>query len=54
LRQFLARKTPSGKSRPKVELITFGEGGLRPGVDVDDTAGLIELMEEGLPLDKRR
>ncbi len=54
LRQFLARKAASGRTRPKVELITFGEGGLRPGVDLDDTAALIELMEEDLPLDKRR
>jgi hypothetical protein len=54
LRQFLARKVATRGARPKVELITFGEGGVRPGVDIDDTAALIELMEEGVPLDKRR
>jgi hypothetical protein len=36
------------------KLITFGSGGLRPGVDLDDTAALIDLMEAGEPLDKRR
>lgn len=54
LRQFLARRSAPRGKRPPVKLITFGEGGLRPGVDLDDTAALIELMEEDLPLDKRR
>lgn len=52
LRQFLARKSAPRKHAP-FKLITFGEGGLRPGVDLDSTAALIELMEEGEPLDKR-
>lgn len=37
--------------RPKIsrvmELPTFKGGSLLPGVDLDDTAGLLELMEEG-------
>jgi len=53
LRQFLARRSAPRKRAP-VKLITFGAGGLRPGVDLDDTAALIDLMEAGEPLDKRR
>lgn len=53
LRQFLARRSGPGKRTP-VKLITSGTGGLRPGVDLDDTAALIDLMEDGEPLDKRR
>jgi hypothetical protein len=53
LRQFLARRSGPRK-RVAAKLITFGSGGLRPGVDLDDTAALIDLMEAGEPLDKRR
>jgi hypothetical protein len=28
-----------------VELPTFGEGGVQPGVDLDDSAALLDLME---------
>jgi hypothetical protein len=31
--------------RDPVELPTFGGGGLQPGVDLDDTAALLDLME---------
>jgi len=31
-----------------------GEGGLMPGVDLDDNASLRELMDEGIPLHARR
>ncbi len=54
LRQFLSRRAASRVARRKIEVFTFGEGGLRPGVDLDDAAALIESMEEDLPLDKRR
>jgi hypothetical protein len=30
-----------------VELPTFGGGGLQPGVDLDDSAALLDLMEGG-------
>lgn len=53
LRQFLARKSAPRKRAP-FKLVTFGSGGLRPGVDLDDTAALVDLMEAGEPLDKRR
>ena len=28
-----------------VRLVTYGSGGLRPGVDLDDTAALLDVME---------
>jgi len=31
--------------RERIELPTFGAGGVRPGVDLDDTAALLEVME---------
>jgi hypothetical protein len=50
----LARMCLSGIARP-VELPTFrGEGGLMPGLDLDDNAGLRALLDEGAPLEKRR
>lgn len=53
LRQFLARARKP--ARTVVAFPTYkGKGGLRPGVDLDDTASLLELMDEGLPVDKRR
>jgi hypothetical protein len=45
LRESLARRRAAA-SRPRVELPTSrGRGGLLPGVDLDDSAGLLELME---------
>jgi plasmid stability protein len=35
-----------GPAREAVDLPTFGEGGLQAGVDLDDSAALIELMEQ--------
>ena len=46
LREILARRDQPPKSR-KVRLPTFAGGGLRPGVDLDDSAALLELMEGG-------
>lgn len=54
LRQFLMRSAPAAGKRAPVELATFRGDGLRPGVDLDDSAALLELMEQGLPLEKRR
>jgi hypothetical protein len=46
LRERLARR--QNKSRLKsVQLTTFGKNGLQPGVDLDDSAALLELMEGG-------
>lgn len=54
VRQFLAR-TAAGESRPKAlsfRVITF-KGGLRPGVDLDDSAALLDVME-GTTAPRRR
>jgi len=45
LRQMLSRRQ-NHTEKPKVELITFKGRGLKHGVDLDDTAALLELMEE--------
>ncbi len=45
LRAALASASPAQEDA--VSLPTFGRGGVRPGVDLDDTASLLELMEEG-------
>ncbi|MCD4748482.1 MAG: type II toxin-antitoxin system VapB family antitoxin [Thermoanaerobaculales bacterium] len=44
LRERLARRS-SPPAQP-VRLTTFGAKGLQPGVDLDDGAGLLDLMEE--------
>ena len=35
------------QERPPVALPTFRGKGLRPGVDVDDTAGLLDILDGG-------
>ncbi len=45
LRQSFAGRKVAVK-RGKVPLTTSGTGGLRPGVDLDDSAALLELMEK--------
>lgn len=54
LRQLLARSTVRGSGRGSVELITFRGTGVRRGVDLDDSAALADLMDEGDPVEKRR
>ncbi len=55
LRQFLTRRSAPRGKRERVALIVLGgEGGLRPGVDLDDTAALLDLMDAGKPIDKLR
>jgi hypothetical protein len=44
LRQVLARSDEPKPSRP-FKLTTFGGDGLQPGVDLDDSATLLDLME---------
>lgn len=47
LRQALARRAP-GRPGPSAELpVARGGGVLQPGVDLDDSASLLELMESG-------
>ena len=44
LRETLARQRSPGR-QPRVKLPTFKGKGLRPGVDLDDSAGLLEIMD---------
>ena len=54
LRSVLARSKPVQR-QPRVELPVFrSSGGLMPGVDLSDNAALLDLLDAGLPLEKRR
>jgi len=44
LRETLARRRARGKRKP-VRLKTMKGDGVRPGVDLDDSASLLDLME---------
>jgi hypothetical protein len=44
LRETLARRQEAAGGRP-VRLPVIGGGGVRPGVDLDDNARLLELMQ---------
>jgi hypothetical protein len=47
LRERLSRRRQ--RSRAKIfRLTTYGKGGLQPGVDLDDNAALLDLMETDL------
>jgi len=52
LRGFLARRPPT-RANPPVRLTTFGGSGLLPGVDLDDRAALLDLMDEAGAADRR-
>ena len=54
--RIVARRAGEVERYEPVALPTFGEpgAGFMPGVDLDDTAALLELMEDGAPLDARR
>ncbi len=44
LRASLSRRTRTARAN-RISLITFGRKGLQPGVDLDDSAALLDLME---------
>lgn len=44
LRESLARRDQAS-DKPRVSLPTFGGGRLLPGVDLDDSAALLDLIE---------
>jgi hypothetical protein len=46
LRETIARHR-GRRVRPRSALPTFKGHGLRPGVDLDDSAGLLDIMEGG-------
>ena len=45
LRERLAR-SQSGLSGPRTRLTTTGEGGVLPGIDLDDSASLLDMMDD--------
>jgi hypothetical protein len=45
VRSSFARTAPA--DREPVELPTFNGGGLQPGIDLDDSAALLDVMESG-------
>ncbi len=44
LREAVAKRHPK-RRQERVDLRTYGKQGLLPGVDIDDTASLLDLME---------
>jgi hypothetical protein len=44
LREWLARRR-AAHNRPRISLAVFGGGGLRPGVDISNSAELLDIME---------
>jgi len=44
LRAALANAQPRPEAE-RIEIPTYGRGGVRPGVDLDDTSALLDLME---------
>jgi len=44
LRAALSERSGGGPRRD-FRVITFGSGGLQPGVDLDDTSALLDLMD---------
>jgi hypothetical protein len=52
LREALS-KPPRNASRKKFKIITYGEGGVLPGVDLSDTSALLDIMD-GIDVPARR
>jgi hypothetical protein len=44
--RLLAREQSATSSRPPIP-VSSGSGGLQPGVDLDDSAALLDVMERG-------
>jgi hypothetical protein len=45
LRAALSQTQRARRGQPRLELPTFGEGGVRPGIDLDDSAALLQVMD---------
>jgi hypothetical protein len=45
LKEMLNRRSPTPKKK-KIKLVTYRGRGLRHGVDLDDSAALLDLMEK--------
>jgi hypothetical protein len=44
LRERLARRTTVGR-RKRFRMVTFGRGGVQPGINLDDTSALLDRMD---------
>ncbi|MGD0908970.1 MAG: hypothetical protein ABSA96_15420 [Candidatus Acidiferrales bacterium] len=44
---------PQKVTRPPFKIVANGRGGVRPGVNLDDTSALLDLMD-GLPPENKR
>ena len=49
LRASLARREAAGGRKKPVKLRAAGSGGLRPGLDLDDSAALLDALEGAQP-----
>lgn len=45
LREALSKRRHRGAPRKKFKIITYGEGGVLPGVDLSNTAALLDIMD---------
>ena len=52
LRERISRRRQRSRAKP-LRLTTYGKGGLQPGVDLDDSAALLDLMETDLDSHRR-
>jgi Bacterial antitoxin of type II TA system, VapB len=48
------RRAKESSCPDAVELVSWSGGGFRPGVDLDDSAAMQDLLDEGVPPDKLR
>lgn len=45
LRQALTRRSQKNPRKKKTRLITYGRGGTYPGIDLDNSAALLDIMD---------
>jgi hypothetical protein len=50
----VVRRAKTAPKHRRIKLPTFGGGGVKPGVDLSDNAGVRALMDAGRPLEKLR
>jgi len=53
LRERLARRKEKPSRLKPIRLRTYGEKGLQSGVEIDDTAALLDIMETGTDTHRR-
>ena len=45
LREALARRSRKSSNKKRTRLITYGSGGTFPGIDLDNSAALLDIMD---------